>query len=185
MIDLSKALLIPGHMGDDEMRWLAEQASTRKRVVEIGCYKGKSTTALCLGAAECGGHVWAVDHFRGGRVLADEFVGKDPDWLWKEFCKNTDKYENIIPLKMSSLDAAAHVSQFGKAKMDMIFIDASHDYADVWADILAWQPLVASGGLLCGHDFQPSWAGVIRAVTELLPGFKLVGGNTSIWYVNL
>jgi predicted O-methyltransferase YrrM len=85
-------------------------------------------------------------------------------------------------MKMTSLEVAEHCQQF-KATFDMVFIDASHDPDDVKADIQAWLPLVVPGGLICGHDFAPhSWRGVCDAVKALLPGYRLVGGNTTLWY---
>ena len=65
-------------------------------------------------------------------------------------------------------------------RYDMIFLDASHDYASVKADILAWMPLLAPGGLLCGHDLGPNWPEVEVAVRELIPDFKL--GANQIWF---
>jgi cephalosporin hydroxylase len=54
--------------------------------------------------------------------------------------------------------------------MTDVFIDASHAYEDVIADIRLWAPKIRSGGLLCGHDYgmeayYPQW-GVTRAVDE-------------------
>jgi hypothetical protein len=50
---------------------------------------------------------------------------------------------------------------------DVVYIDASHDYDDVRADIAAWWPLVRAGGLLCGDDYDPvSDPGVVQAVNE-------------------
>ncbi len=53
------------------------------------------------------------------------------------------------------------------ADTDVTFIDAGHDLTSVRADILAWGPKCKT---LCGHDYQPNWAGVVAAVDELCPG---------------
>jgi hypothetical protein len=50
----------------------------------------------------------------------------------------------------------------------VVFIDADHEYDSVKEDILAWRD---KAKLLCGHDFDPYYAGLVRAVQELLPAF--------------
>src|SRR6185437_1246590 len=51
---------------------------------------------------------------------------------------------------------------------DMVFLDGSHDYASVCADITAAKKVLRPGGLLCGHDADNP--DVKRALEETLPG---------------
>ena len=54
--------------------------------------------------------------------------------------------------------------------LDFVFIDASHEYEHVKADILKWYPKVKNGGVLAGHDCYPNnpeFGGVYKAVTEI------------------
>ena len=60
-------------------------------------------------------------------------------------------------------------------------IDGSHDYGSVKQDIESFRPLLASGGLLSGHDYDHG--GVRMAVTELLTRIKTPAGQ--IWAVQL
>ncbi len=53
--------------------------------------------------------------------------------------------------KMPSVEAA---KQFPDGSMDFVFIDADHTYDAVMADLNAWWPKVAKGGMLTGHDFE-------------------------------
>jgi predicted O-methyltransferase YrrM len=63
-------------------------------------------------------------------------------------------------------------------KADMVFIDGSHDFCDVARDIQLATPLLAPGGLLCGHDrFRP---GVHSAIDELVSDWK--EGPGSLWH---
>jgi len=48
--------------------------------------------------------------------------------------------------------------------LDFVFIDGSHLYEDVLADLQAWFPKVKKGGHIAGHDFP--WPNVKRAVIE-------------------
>lgn len=43
---------------------------------------------------------------------------------------------------------------FPDASLDLVYIDAAHDYANVTADVKAWWPKVKKGGILSGHDFE-------------------------------
>lgn len=67
--------------------------------------------------------------------------------------------------------------------LDFVYIDASHDYDSVAADIAAWAERVRAGGLLMGHDYydgvrhgQPY--GVRRAVREFCEARHLSHGVT-------
>ena len=64
---------------------------------------------------------------------------------------------------------------------DMIFIDAIHEYDALKADVAHALKLMKSG-LLCGHDYNDSWPGVIEAVNELFPKFDVCG---TIWSVQI
>lgn len=154
MIDLS----IPGWMTEPELNWLAEQARRHQRIAEIGAWQGRSTVAL----ADTPGTVCAIDTWAGSSEHQAELAQHPPDWLWRRFRANTKAYPNILPLRAPSLEAAKLPQTY-----DMIFIDASHEYAEVKADIEAWSRRLEPGGLFCGHDLD--WPDVYRAVTELLP----------------
>ncbi len=51
--------------------------------------------------------------------------------------------------------------------LDLVYIDALHDYDNVKVDIDRWLPKVREGGILCGHDYGLSVCpGVTRAVHD-------------------
>lgn len=177
MPNLEIARTIDGWMYEPELNWLAEQASRRGRIAEVGCWMGRSTRAL---ADNTKGPVVAVDTWKGSDedghrlLLAD----KAEDWLFNKFMTNMDG-TNVIACRLPSVVAAAQMT-VANAQFDMVFLDAGHGYEDIKADILAWGPLVANGGILCGHDYHSGAPGVIQAVDELLQGVQLF---QSIWYV--
>lgn len=44
-------------------------------------------------------------------------------------------------------------SRFVDETYDYIYIDAAHDYKNVWADINAWYPKLRVDGVMAGHDW--------------------------------
>ena len=178
MINIEKALSLPGihSSGFVYYPWLAEQASTRKLIVEVGSWLGGSARAM---ADNTEGIVYCVDPWTGTPEMAGDpdwqAHANDSEWVFNSFTRNMEGLTNYRAIRMFSVPAAEVLKDL---RFDMIFIDASHEYEDVKADILAWKPLLAEGGLLCGHDWG-CW-GVTPAVTELLPEAHAVGIDT-LW----
>lgn len=173
-IDISYAETVEGWCAPAELQYLASLAEKSRCVLELGSWKGRSTSVL---AHHTPGIVVAVDTWQGSVEHQQQLKGKPASGVYHAFCSNTSRYDNVWPLLANSLSAARTLSH-GPMRFDLIFIDASHDYESVKADIQAWLPLLAEGGILCGHDYM-RW-GVKNAVRQLVPHHKLVPG-TSIW----
>jgi len=169
---VAKADKIQGWMTPMELMWLTEEAAKSESVVEIGCWKGRSTYAL---ASACTGNVWAVDHWQGGKDepehIRKEAAEKD---LFTEFQSNTKDLHNIAPLIGPSREVAGWNCIALDA--DFIFIDAGHGYDDVVADIRAWLPKARR--IIAGHDYD--YPDVARAVADVLGDVER--GPGSIWY---
>ena len=45
------------------------------------------------------------------------------------------------------------VHDFPNEYFDYIFIDAGHDYASVYRDLVEWWPKLKKGGIFAGHDY--------------------------------
>jgi SAM-dependent methyltransferase len=176
-VDITRALATPGYMEPAELTWLAERASMAHLIAEIGCWQGRSTRVL---ADHSPGTVFAIDHFLGVPELLYELADRPPYWLYKSFIMHLIDRENVVPIRRSSRDASKLLS---KLRFDMVFIDGDHEYQAVHEDIRWWTPLVAPGGILCGHDYQDA-IGVEQAVGELLP-HAMIADDTSIWWVTL
>lgn len=159
---------VPGWMGHGELSWLAEQASQRQCVVELGSYKGRSAKAL----AATPGKLYCVDQF-------------SHDNTDREFARNLSPEIQAKKVEMVRCKTwqADRWLRDRNIKPDMIFIDAGHDWRTVREDIRMCQDLLAPGGLLCGHDFNPpEFPGVCLAVKELVPDYELpIGSAGSIW----
>lgn len=55
-------------------------------------------------------------------------------------------------LRATSVEGARLVTK-STSKLDFVYIDGDHDYIAIKKDIMAWWPLVRSGGILAGHDY--------------------------------
>lgn len=174
MVDISYALTVEGWCAPAELEYLASLAEKSLCILEVGSWRGRSSSAL---AAHTEGIVVCVDTWRGSVEHQAELKGKPTSGVWFDFQQNTSRYDNIWPLPMNSL-AAARVVSLGPMRFDMIFIDASHDYESVAADIQAWRPLLTPEGILCGHDIGRH--SVKAAVRNNVPRYRIVP-NTSIW----
>lgn len=171
-------------MSDHELHWLAEQASRCNTIIEVGSAFGRSTLAM---AENSKATIYAVDTWNGSPAELNtnhkEYKLLDGDFAFVDFWNNLNyniTYGRVIPMRMHSRNAA---KLFPAGIASMIFLDGNHDYEAVLQDILNYKPLLAEGGLLCGHDYDDSnWPGVRKAVDELLPDVK-VAPLTRIWYV--
>jgi SAM-dependent methyltransferase len=165
---------IHGWMFPEELAWLSEQAAKSASVAEIGCWKGRSTFALL---SACAGPVYAIDHFQGSPDEPGHAEArKDAVAVRREFLRNCGDFPNLRMIERDSLAAA---EMFRGQELDMVFIDASHRYEDVLADIRAWLPKTRR--LFAGHDYSRDWPGVVRAVHQIF-GTAIQRAAQSIWY---
>lgn len=175
---IARALTIDGWMEPDELRWLGETAATMRDIVEIGCWKGRSTSVLL---AMCPGRVYPVDHWLGGKD-EPEFIRERAknERIMARFLENVGVTEEDSPTNLSlvtsgksSLEAVPYIAAIGG--VDMVFVDGGHGYEEVRADIRAWLPKTKR--LICGHDFfDPR---VRKAVYDELGNVESAAG--SIW----
>ena len=126
--------------------FLYEQARTREgvRVLELGTRKGNSTLAFLAGAKESGGHVWSCDV---------DPVDHDPAGMgpWRGVSRWTFvRGDDMDPAVQAKLPAQA----------DVFFLDTSHEYEHTLAELRAYMPRVAPGGIALFHDTNlPGWPG--------------------------
>lgn len=134
--------------------------------VEIGCWKGRSAALMATEIANSGKPIkfFTVDHFNGSPNH-----GEDPDVaagrleaVARRNLAPVRKFVTIIPLP--SVEASA---QFAGGSIDFLFIDGTHDYDNVKADLLAWLPKMRRPGGLIGGD-DANWRGVKEAAREVL-----------------
>jgi predicted O-methyltransferase YrrM len=148
--------------------------------VEVGSWMGQSTCYMGEQIKNSNKNIkfYAVDTWEGSdedahkealnRLKTQNFTLFDAFKYNLEQC-GVSNY--VIPLQTTSIEAA---KQFEDNSLDFVHIDASHDYENVLADIIAWYPKVKPGGFITGDDYVISWNGVIQAVNEYFTGKSVV-----------
>ena len=124
--------------------WLGASAITMARAAEK---HGLDCNILCI-------DTWlgALDHFQTDYLRLRRENGYPS--VYKQFMANViheGLQRRIIPFPQTSIIAARWLTSRNVAA-DMVYIDASHDYEDVLADIESYAKLVRPGGVLFGDD---------------------------------
>lgn len=85
--------------------------------------------------------------------------------------------DTIVPFPTTSLDAMRYLKKYG-IKADVIFVDGSHSYPDVYNDLTAAKDLLRGpDSVLIGDDLSPWFPDVAKSVKhfrEENPGWKLI-----------
>lgn len=175
-MNIDRALACNGWMSEEELRFLAETAEKSNRIVEIGSWAGRSACAFGVNTP---GVVFCVDVWERN-LVHDETATPEGNLdvsLFNEFRKNLAGLP-VIPVVLDSLTAAERFRIAGE-KFDLIFIDGDHREAAVRMDLYAWRPLLAEGGIFCGHDYGfDNWPDVKAVVDEVVGPVSVIG---TIW----
>lgn len=142
---------------------LAERVPREQAIVEIGNYRGRSTTALALGARRGGGaQVYSVDpHVAFVGPLGGRFGREDQQELYANLARaGVGAFVSVV-----GLDSRAVAASWRGAPVGLLFIDGDHRYEAVRADLAAWQPHLAPGAVVAFDDAD--FPDVARAIAEL------------------
>lgn len=175
---LSIARQINGWMSDVELEQLALFSKDATSILEIGSFQGRSTRAICDNSPK-GTPVDAVDCWDYRiRTVVGEYIDVDAQ-AYSIFCANLAdhlKSGKLLPYRVL-------FKNFVPPRLyDFIFIDGSHDEANVRHDIEKSLGMMKQGGIISGHDYQPGFPGVVKAVDSF---FKKVESVDTIWHVRI
>lgn len=148
-----------------------------KLIIEVGTWLGQSAInmANCLKALEIDAKIICVDTWLGAVEFIDKPRGSDWDLMplngypqvYYQFLSNVMHWGHediIIPFPQTSINAARYFQSKG-IQADLIYIDGSHEFEDVEADIRFYWPLLSQEGIMFGDDFNSSyWPGVVEGV---------------------
>lgn len=133
------------------------------------------------------------------------YIGVDPYEPYAEMQWNREadfqtavgqygRFRKAKLIRQRSSDAARSLkmsqSEFYSRDYDFVYIDGSHQYEDVVADLQTWWPLVSQQGILAGHDWEMTTGDhqdVKRAVTEFAAKLDLTvyftPDDPASWYI--
>jgi predicted O-methyltransferase YrrM len=120
------------------------------KVLEVGSWKGQSTSVLASIVDEYSGMLFAVDHWRGSvgvPHLENEAKEKDIFSIFRQNLTSLGLSDLVKPIIMESEIAS---TIFKDNFFDLIFIDGDHRYSSVKQDIFSWLPKLKERGIICG-----------------------------------
>jgi predicted O-methyltransferase YrrM len=128
---------------------LLKLAQGRHGVVELGT--GTAWTAVALVAAD-----------RGRRVTSLDPVARPER---ERYLALLDRDQRA---RLELVQAPGATGPRSLLEIDFLFIDSSHERADVIAELRAWEPALRPGALVVFDDYvNPVYPGVAEAVAEL------------------
>ena len=175
-------------------------------IIEVGSWKGCSAMHLAVASST----VTELDQVSGVAVLSpsklycvdtwlggiDHLLSDKPQddllrdahgspQLYHQFLRNfVDVPEftpRIYPVQNTSINGARLLAQ-QRTIAELIYIDGSHEYQDVYADLCAYVQILAPGGVMFGDDFR-TFPGVFAAVLRFAHeyAFKVEEVDRNFW----
>lgn len=164
---------------EEELAWLAEEASRRFWVLEIGTYLGHSAKVMAHAMSHAAGIMLPKKLVCFDYCPEPGVPQKALNNLTEEIQKNRIEYYQK--------DAGASAVWWllhDRPKFDMIWIDDGHTYDDVIRDcLIAVATHKDDNSLICGHDYEKNNNDVARAVNDCFGQKNIKFGPGTIWYL--
>jgi predicted O-methyltransferase YrrM len=128
---------------------LLHLARGRRHIVELGTATGWTSISLLLGDPDR--TVASYDFFRQPML---------------------DQYLKLVPAAVSRrlefVEAPGHAGPCSSHKVDLLYIDSSHDSAETIRELEAWRPALGDGALVVFDDYDhPAFPGVRQAIDAM------------------
>jgi predicted O-methyltransferase YrrM len=151
-----------------------------KTIVEIGVFRGKNAAILRENFPNA--HLYLIDpwapsnaYLNSGTAVSEQHEVFNDAYQRVETLFKDDPHVTLI--KKTAEEAAPDLPN----DLDLVFIDANHDYHVVKNQILTWQKKVRPGGILSGHNYgRKRLPGVKEAVDEVF-GENFLLGQDEVW----
>jgi len=152
--------------------------------LEVGVWQGDNLIPIakhfpkvkCYGVDPYSGD--SFDNYYKGEIMALVDAGYYNN-LYQNIIDKTSKLKNVEVIRATSAQSAV---KFENESLDLVFIDARHDYQSCKNDILTWLPKVKKGGVLSGHNYELTFYGVIEAVNEIIGYDNVAIKSDTTWF---
>lgn len=134
-----------------------------RALIELGSHLGESAA------------IWSAFGMFDRIVCVDTWPSPEAEEIFNDKLRHRILGDTVIPVKSTTTEAITTVKELIRGfKVCAVYIDASHDYADVTQDINNYHPLITPGGWLCGHDYNArAWPACKQAVDDFIGAHNL------------
>ena len=169
---IRKAMAVEGMISEAEaeaLMRLAAEVPAEACIVEVGSYRGRSTTALALGAN--GAPVYAIEpHESFSGIYGGEFGPADR----RAFFANLLRAGVVERVRLVNLSSEV-ASEGWTRPIGLLWLDGDHTVEGVRRDYEAWARYLRPGGLVAFHDALDPQDGPAQTIERLLgEGFEHV-----------
>ena len=148
-----------------------------KKVVEVGSYAGESTQLIWEHLMPK--NIYCIDQWDITNKYSKEEISYAEQIFRKLHYRKIFRNDIIVIKSHSRNEDLIHCIK----NIDLVYIDASHDYADVSQDIDFWMQF--NPKIISGHDYSPKFKGVMQAVNERFNPEQIKTYRDTSWAVYL
>jgi hypothetical protein len=164
-------------------------------IVEVGVYGGQTLLGIAETCAKNNNTVYGIDPWElikdsNGKELNSEDLAQ----LRELMRGNRTHLERVLTdlghdhITLVQGFSPGEAGRFDDQTVDLVFVDGSHSYDAVYADLGGWLPKLKKDGKICGDDFV--WTSVSNAVRDFCKANDLrvrsgasVGADERCWEI--
>ena len=168
---LARMRSVEGWLSDEEADALfaaarvAVERNPAARIVELGSYCGRGTTVLGSAAQMLApsARVYAIDAHDGRLGALDGNLVRVPpsEPKLRATLRRFGLEDVVVPIRAAPCEVAWH------EPIDLLVVDALHDYASVAMEFRHYEPSLRADALVAFHDDAPYFPGVQALIAEL------------------
>jgi predicted O-methyltransferase YrrM len=161
---LGRVMSVEGMISEAEagaLMKLASEVPPGTCILEVGSYRGRSTSALALGAN--GAPVYAIEpHESFEGIYGGQFGPADR----RAFFRNLLRAGVVEKVRLVNLSSEV-VSKGWERPIGLLWLDGDHTVEGVRRDFESWEPYLRPGGVVAFHDATDPDGGPAKLIERL------------------